>query len=590
MDFYKTRRDQFLNEYTQFNSQYNTISLIRFIIALGFLALGYYSLESANASGFVFAMVICAVLFSGLMRLHTNVSRKRARATAMVKVNEEEMAYLLNGTMPFEDGIQFTNHQHAYSHDLDIFGPRSLFQHLNRTETYSGGKKLSELLLNVLSQKDILRNQDAIKELSSKPEWRQEIMALGKTDKDNAAAYNKLHNWVKHTPVTLSTISGIIAIVSPLALLGSVIAYVITNDDGFSNLAGYLIAYNFSFILGYVKIIKNEIGHTTEIHNIIHHYGLIIEQIEKGHFETEKLKELQKSLLSNGKTASSHIKRLAVLFSRMDIVNNIFGAAVLNGVSLFHFHTLKSLLAWKKQHAQNVTLWLDTIAEFEALSSLANLYFNNPDFTFPELNSNHEIKFTDLGHPLIRKSKRVGNDVDFDPGFTILTGSNMSGKSTFLRSLGINMVLAGAGGPVCASKAIIHPLPVLVSMRLSDSLSDSESYFFAEIKRLRQIMDMLQEGRAFVLLDEILRGTNSDDKRTGTIKVLKRMVGFSAIGAIATHDIEVCNTVEELPGKLINRCFEVQIVDNELYFDYKLRNGICKNKSATFIMEKMGVV
>jgi DNA mismatch repair ATPase MutS len=590
MDFYKTRRDQFLNEYTQLNSQYNTISLIRFLIALGFLALGYYSLKSDNASGFVFAMIICAVLFSGLMRLHTNVSRKRARAAAVVKVNEEEMAYLLNGTMPFFDGVQFTNHQHAYSHDLDIFGPRSLFQNLNRTETYSGGKKLSELLLNVLPQKDILRNQDAIKELSLKPKWRQEIMALGKTNKDNAAAYNKLHDWIKHTPVNLSTIAGIIAIVSPLALLGSIIAYLVTNDDVFSTMAGYLIAFNFSFILGYVKIIKNEIGHTTEIHNIIHHYGLIIEQIEKGHFETEKLKELQKYLLSNGKTASSHTKRLAVLFSRMDIVNNIFGAAVLNGISLFHFHTLKSLLAWKKQHAQNVTLWLDTIAEFEALSSLANLYYNNPDFTFPELNSNHEIKFTDLGHPLISKSKRVGNDVDFNPGFTILTGSNMSGKSTFLRSLGINMVLAGAGGPVCASKAVIHPLPVLVSMRLSDSLSDSESYFFAEIKRLRQIMDTLQQDRAFVLLDEILRGTNSDDKRTGTIKVLRRMVGFNAIGAIATHDIEVCNTVEELPGKLINRCFEVQIVDNELYFDYKLRNGICKNKSATFIMEKMGVV
>jgi DNA mismatch repair ATPase MutS len=160
----------------------------------------------------------------------------------------------------------------------------------------------------------------------------------------------------------------------------------------------------------------------------------------------------------------------------------------------------------------------------------------------------------------------------------ILTGSNMSGKSTFLRSLGINMVLAGIGSPVCASAASIHPLPVLVSMRLSDSLSDSESYFFAEIKRLKQIMNALENQPAFVLLDEILRGTNSDDKRNGTIEV------------IATHDIEVCLTTNEYPKILTNACFEVEIKEDDLHFDYKLRDGICKNKSATFLMKKMGVI
>jgi DNA mismatch repair ATPase MutS len=166
----------------------------------------------------------------------------------------------------------------------------------------------------------------------------------------------------------------------------------------------------------------------------------------------------------------------------------------------------------------------------------------------------------------------------------------MSGKSTFLRSLGVNMVLAGIGSPVCASAANIHPLPVLVSMRLSDSLSDSESYFFAEIKRLKQIMDALENQPAFVLLDEILRGTNSDDKRNGTIEVVKKVIAKKAIGAIATHDIEVCFTTNEYPNILTNKCFEVDIIADELHFDYKLRDGICKNKSATFLMKKMGVI
>jgi DNA mismatch repair ATPase MutS len=166
----------------------------------------------------------------------------------------------------------------------------------------------------------------------------------------------------------------------------------------------------------------------------------------------------------------------------------------------------------------------------------------------------------------------------------------MSGKSTFLRSLGINMVLSGMGSVVCAKEANVHPLPVLVSMRLSDSLADSESYFFAEIKRLKQIMDELEGNAAFVLLDEILRGTNSDDKRNGTIEVVKKVIANKAIGAIATHDIEVCLTTKEYPDVLTNKCFEVEIINDDLHFDYKLRDGICRNKSATFLMKKMGVI
>jgi DNA mismatch repair ATPase MutS len=185
----------------------------------------------------------------------------------------------------------------------------------------------------------------------------------------------------------------------------------------------------------------------------------------------------------------------------------------------------------------------------------------------------------------------VTNSVDFaQKSFIILTGSNMSGKSTFLRTLGINLVLANAGSPVCAHSASVHPMDILVSMRLSDSLSDSESYFFAEVKRLKEIMDELDNHRCFILLDEILRGTNSDDKRTGTIEVVRNVIAKKAIGAIATHDLEVCNTTDEFPETLVNKCFEVEIKDNELHFDYRLRDGICQNKSATFLMKKMGVI
>ena len=193
------------------------------------------------------------------------------------------------------------------------------------------------------------------------------------------------------------------------------------------------------------------------------------------------------------------------------------------------------------------------------LNSLANFSYNNPEFIFPEINDNYIINLQEVGHPLIKSHKRICNDIIFtNHDFIILTGSNMSGKSTFLRTLGVNMVLGGIGAPICATSANLHPLNVIVSMRQSDSLSDGESYFFAEVKRLKQIIEKLENEICFVLLDEILKGTNSDDKQTGTIEVIKKIMSKKAIGCIATHDLEVCQLVNEYEKKLFNKCFEVE--------------------------------
>ena len=235
--------------------------------------------------------------------------------------------------------------------------------------------------------------------------------------------------------------------------------------------------------------------------------------------------------------------------------------------------------------------WLEVIGEIEAINSLSNFAYNNPAYTYPNLNSQEQITFSNLGHPMLPDNVRVCNDVTFiNQKFTILTGSNMSGKSTFLRSLGINMVLASTGAPVCATAANIHPLDIYVSMRLSDSLSDNESYFFAEVKRLKEVMDAADSKLTFILLDEILRGTNSDDKRQGTVEVIKKLISKRVIGVIATHDLKVCDTTSDYPTQLINKNFEVEIREGELLFDYKLRDGVCKNKSATYIMKKMKII
>lgn len=563
---------------------------MRLLLALAFAGAAWFAISNSGSFTYIISMFIFAVLFIYLMRLHGITARAKVRAEALLNINNDEIDYLENNNIPFKDGSEFVDFKHPYSYDLDIFGQQSLYHNVNRTATYRGGEKLSELLLSTLSHGDIFSNQEAIKELAGKTEFRQEVMSLGKIGKDAKPAYEKLIAWSQKPVAKLTTSVKIISYASPVLLFSCLILYWFTGEAILLNTSGYLFSFNVMFLFSKAKMISNETGTSTEIAAIIQSYSIIIRELEKEEFVSARLKTLQKKLTSGTVPASVHIKNLAELFSRMDSINNIFAAVVFNGAFLFHIHTLRSLHKWKVKHAANINAWLDVIGEFEALGSLANLYYNNPDFTFPVLNNNYEISFNNLAHPLIKRTVRVGNDVLFNPQFMVLTGSNMSGKSTFLRSLGINMVLAGMGAPVCATSAKVHPLPVLVSMRLSDSLSDSESYFFAEIKRLKLIMDQLSEGRAFVLLDEILRGTNSDDKRTGTIEVVKKMIARKAIGAIATHDIEVCNTTYEYPGQLTNQCFEVQIVNNELYFDYTLREGICKNKSATFLMEKMGVI
>jgi DNA mismatch repair ATPase MutS len=353
----------------------------------------------------------------------------------------------------------------------------------------------------------------------------------------------------------------------------------------------FIFTVNLGFLGLFTKRILLENTQSPNIDKVIKQYGLLLEIIEKKDFDSEKLKGLQQKLTALDRTASAKIKQLSELFSRMDSIGNIVAAVLFNGLFLFHFHNLRAIIQWKKINSISLENWLDVIGEFEMLNSLANFSFNNPQFAFPTLNSNYEISFSNLSHPLLNENSRIGNHISFNPqAFTILTGSNMSGKSTFLRSLGVNMVLAGIGAPVCANQANVHPLSVLVSMRLSDSLSDSESYFYAEIKRLKLIIDALNDNRSFVLLDEILRGTNSDDKRNGTIEFIKNIIYKNAIGVIATHDIEVCLTTNEFPNHLTNRCFEVEISNGDLHFDYKLYNGICKNKSATFLMKKMGVI
>lgn len=590
MELYQNKVTQFSEALEKINTKYNTISILRISsIFICLFLLFYYN----KTSEMIYA--VCAFItfvgFVFLMRIHSRLSFQKQLTSALLTINQKEISYLLREKIPYENGLEFNDFHHPYAYDLDIFGTNSLFQNLNRTATFIGKKTLAQQLLTLNSNETIIDNQEAISELKTKIDWRQEFLALATICQDSKNIYDSLLYWNRIKNGSLSKVILTLSFVMPALFLGLLIAYLVTDKNVLIAYLTYVFIANLMVLGMASKRIKAEIAQAENIDKIIKQYGLLVQQIENETFQSKKLQNLQQQLVSNNAKASQHLKALSELFSSMDTIANIVVTILFNGTFLYHIHVLKSLLKWKENYSTQLEAWMNVIGEFEMLNSLANLAYNNPGFVFPEINSEYKIGFSDLGHPLLNPATRVGNDTHFYPqSFVILTGSNMSGKSTFLRSLGVNMVLGGIGSVVCASKATIHPLSVLVSMRLSDSLSDSESYFFAEIKRLKQIMDVLEERPAFVLLDEILRGTNSDDKRNGTIEVVKKIIAQKAIGAIATHDIEVCLTTNAYPDILTNQCFEVEIRDNELYFDYKLRNGICQNKSATFLMQKMGVI
>lgn len=568
----------------------NRIVWMRLFTAIAALVCFYFYFK-LDIDWLLFLALGGMVVFFILVRQYQKITKVVDITTALVKINKDEINYLSGNSVPFEHGAELMPPVHAYAYDLDFFGSNSLFQHLNRTSTQLGKVQLAQNLLSLLPQEQIPDQQAAIQELTPKLNWRQSLQALAATKKDNQQTVDQLHRWVAQPSPGLPIWSIVLIWLLPIILIGALVGYYFQPAQFLLSIASSVFSLNLLVFGLFFKRIQQEIADFDRVHEYLRQYGLLAENIENEVFTSKKILDLTAKLKNTDGMASVQITRLSELFGRLDTMANMMVVLLFDGLFLYHVHTLKSLLDWKKKHASSIPGWLQVIGTMESWSSLANFAYNNPSFAYPEIRNDYSVHFEELGHPLIRSEKRICNTVSFvEQKFIVLTGSNMSGKSTFLRSLGINMVLSGIGAPVCAKRAAVHPLPVIVSMRLSDSLSDSESYFFAEVKRLKEIMDFLGQKRAFVLLDEILRGTNSDDKRMGTVGVLKKMVAKQAIGAIATHDIEVCNTTNEYPKDLMNKCFEVEMLGNELHFDYRLRDGICQNKSASFLMGKMGII
>lgn len=572
---YLSRAEALKTEIDRLNVQNTVYSLLRVLLAIGFLVSLYFFPAA------VLLTLGCFVVFVFFVFRHARIQEELQQKRAEREVNLEEHRFLTEGLSPGQHGGEFLTENHPYSFDLDVFGAHSLFHFLDRTHTYSGFKALGASLQERSST--VEARQEAILEFSTKLDFRQAFNGRARQCKDTQKEYEEILHWSKQEADIPKASPW--SYLFPAALVAVLVAYNVGLVSGRWVLLPVLL--NLFATAQYMKAIQKELIASKRVGDLLKHYGTLIGLLEKEAFSSDLLKERQAELQG----ASVQLKKVGAYFQMLHGINFALGAILLNALCQYHVHVYRLLVRWRLGHAQHLSKWVEIMGEMEGLMSYGNFAYNEPSYVYPQLNKAVQMEWEALGHPLIPQRKRVCNDLMLDESnFMILTGSNMSGKSTFLRTLGINLVLAGAGAPVCASKATVPLLPLYVSMRQSDSLASGESYFFAEVKRLKQLMEAVALEPTVVLLDEILRGTNSDDKQAGTIGVIQKLLGHRVIGGIATHDLEVCRLSELYPQRLENRNFEVEIIEDQLVFDYKLRKGICKNKSATFLMKKMEII
>lgn len=587
---YQERMELFSFQEKNYERNYNRISIIRallFIITIIFLI---YFANDRNFQAVWFIALIFPVLFASIVQYHNKIRYKRDHAQILSAINEEEILKLQGSLKSFETGEKFYEASHPYTKDLDIFGQNSLYQLLNRCNT-SGGKKILSNWLKAPAENEVVEiRQEAIKELYPQLEWRQEFQAGGRHFNDESENIDALLSWIDNKELA-SQIKWLKVVIFILPVL-SFVTIVLWLFFDFHYLLPLVVVVINAIVLNKVNSFANDASERTYNGNkALKSYGKLIEIIEESDFESKKLLELKHYFHHKEFKASSEIRKLQIILDFLQVRHNVF-YMIINVIFILDVYWLLRGEFWKNRSGRYVKKWFAAIDEIEVLNSLSGFKYSNPDYNFPTLtNEEHYFDAISIGHPLIKQKIRVYNDFEKKGRgkIIIITGSNMAGKSTFLRTVGINVVLALSGAPVCASSLKLSNTQVFTSMRTEDNLEESVSSFYAELKRLKQLLTLLGEkGPVLFMLDEILKGTNSQDRHLGAIALIKQLSKLDASGFVSTHDIELGKIKDEIPS-IENYSFNSDIIGDEIIFDYKVTPGICKNFNASKLMEKMGI-
>lgn len=538
------------------------------------------------------SLIVGIAAFLIMVSVDVTNNHRIAYTGLLIRINKEELQVLDGKYLQRFDGIQYLPAHHAFAADLDLFGLASIYQYTNRCNSGQGKKRLAENLLEGLPVRMIMERQEAVKELAPQFEWRQGFQALLLHTPVLIVTQQKTENWLsdkdrhftqKSWPVII-TLYSILTITSALAALTGFIPPTLFS--------GLFVIYFFIATVLSSKATKAY----TQLNGIVKEVSTLqqaMHRVETKTFDAPLLQTLQQSVKPNNGTGHEEIKKLQAILNRFDMRLNVYVFLFLNSFLLWDVRQMIGLNKWRHQNKNRLDKWFHLLADMEVLNSLATLHFNQPQWSWPQFSNEHfTFSGTAIGHPLISDTERVTSDFDLrgTAKVALITGSNMAGKSTFLRSLGVNIVLAQLGAPVCAQGLVLSPVQLMSSMRIADNLAENTSTFYAELKKLKTIIEAVKtRAPLFILLDEVLRGTNSLDRHIGSKALIRQLIKERAVAVIATHDVEVAKLEENYPAAVSNYHFDVQVEGEELYFDYKLKNGVCTSLNASLLMKKIGI-
>lgn len=576
----------------QVKKQIFRISMLRLALFIAGIAGLYFFFNQTTL------LIICICLtflpLFILVKIHNRLFIRKEWLETQARIIQEELQALSDDYSSFEDGKEYVNPEHPYSFDLDIFGRRSLFQSINRTCTFFGKVRLAEWLQNHLHEKtSIEKRQEMVREISEHTLFREQFRVAGLVHHGQSSDAEKIQAWSQspaqylHAGWVKTFIWGV-PVINSLLLITSLAGWISFSWLGLS--FGIFLVLSFG-IIKRATYIQETYGKQLKSLN---GYARLIALAKAEDWKSAGMQELMERFNQNGQSPIQALQQLSKELDRLDLRNNQFLYVLLEGSIFFQLQEIVRIERWKARYGQHISKWLETVGELDALCSLGTFAYNHPQYTYPELTEKPFCFLaTQMGHPLMPASQCVKNDATIPsrPFFLIITGANMAGKSTYLRTIGVNYLLACIGAPVCCERLKLHPNQLITSLRTSDSLPDNESYFFAELKRLKRIIDLLNQGQQlFIILDEILKGTNSMDKQKGSFDLIRQFMQLKANGIIATHDLLLGSLIKQFPEEIRNYCFEADIKENELTFSYKLREGVAQNMNACFLMKKMGII
>ncbi|MEX0291512.1 MAG: DNA mismatch repair protein MutS [Flavobacteriaceae bacterium] len=541
----------------------------------------------AKTNTLIITVLVVLGLFLFLISRHTNLQHKRDKLLALILINKTEIAVQKREFLQQPDGREFLNPAHFFSQDIDLFGRGSFYQYSNRTSLQQGKELYAEMMI-ANSIENIQEKQLAVKELSALPEWREDFSATASLI-NTETSHKNIVKWMQQYAAFLPSLSKFLPLVFSLVSVAVIGSYFLDWISGW--VLGAWFFLGLAITGKYLKQISKLASDCNKIQSTFQQYQSLIWKLEQTTFTSQLLNNKKAAIIKQGEKTSKIMKKFSGLLNALDQRNNIIIGVLGNAFMLRDVQLSYSIEQWIAANGAKVERWFAAIAFFDAFNTLGNFAFNHPNYTYPKIEDGPVVlKSENAAHPMLDPEKSVENDFEIrEEEFFIITGANMAGKSTFLRTVALQIMMANIGLPVCASATIYCPIKLITSMRTTDSLTDDESYFFSELKRLKFIVDQIGNERYFVVLDEILKGTNSIDKAKGSRKFLERLAGTKSTGLIATHDLSLCEAAEE-SSEIKNYYFDAEIIDNELHFDYKFKEGVCQNMNASFLLKKMGIV